>query len=75
MSTPGVCPVKIDGYNWVNLRRASFLKLPVILNPLSIGNISDRQKATGKRQRAKGRINNQFLITGFSIIPNPFLIV
>ena len=48
MSTPGVCPVKIDGYNWVNLRRASFLKLPVIPNPLSIGNISDRQEAKGK---------------------------
>jgi len=37
----------------------------LILNPLSIGNISGW--ARGKRQEAKGGINNQFLITGFSI--------
>jgi hypothetical protein len=39
--------------------------LPLILNPLSIGYISGRAK--GKRQEAKGGINNQFLITGFRI--------
>ncbi|ELS47106.1 hypothetical protein BFG60_1240 [Microcystis aeruginosa NIES-98] len=32
---------------------------------MSIGYISGRAK--GKRQGAKGGINNQFLITGFSI--------
>jgi hypothetical protein len=36
-----------------------------ILNPLSIGYISGQAK--GKRQKAKERIDNQFLITGFSI--------
>ncbi|REJ48156.1 MAG: hypothetical protein DWQ53_06720 [Microcystis flos-aquae DF17] len=46
----------------------------LILNPLSIGYISgeatdNRQQATGNRQQAKRRINNQFLISGFSIIP------
>jgi hypothetical protein len=39
----------------------------MILNPLSIGYIS--RQAKGKRQKAKGRINNQFLITGFSMGP------
>jgi hypothetical protein len=43
----------------------------VILNPLSIGYISRQAKGP----HAKGRINNQSLITGFSVIPNPFLIV
>ncbi|MCA2620786.1 MAG: hypothetical protein IM492_02025 [Microcystis sp. M040S2] len=38
----------------------------LILNPLSIGYISGQAK--GKRQKAKGGIDNQFLITGFSII-------
>jgi hypothetical protein len=42
------------------------LKPHLILNPLSIGYISG--KARGKRQEAKGGINNQFLITRFSII-------
>jgi hypothetical protein len=38
----------------------------LILNSLSIGYISGQAK--GKRQKAKEGIDNQFLITGFSII-------
>jgi hypothetical protein len=37
----------------------------LILNPLSIGYISGQAK--GKRQKAKEGIDNQFLITGFSM--------
>ncbi|AKE66264.1 hypothetical protein MYAER_3936 [Microcystis aeruginosa NIES-2549] len=37
----------------------------IILNPLSICYISG--EARGRRQEAKGGINNQFLITEFSI--------
>ena len=42
--------------------------LVIILNPLSIGYISGQAK--GKRQKVKGKreIDNQSLITGFSII-------
>ena len=41
------------------------IKWEVILNPLSTGYISVQAK--GKRQKAKGGIDNQFLITGLSM--------
>jgi hypothetical protein len=44
----------------------AFFKNCLILNPLSIGYLSG--EARGRRQEAKGGINNQFLITEFSII-------
>jgi hypothetical protein len=53
---------EVDRVNFICCQDSS---LPLILNPLSIGYISGRAK--GKSQEEKGEINNQFLITGFSI--------